>query len=216
MLVTNGDIDHLAGLLSLRERHPWTLFATREILDVIAANAVFDVLAPDVVTRVAVSLGTPIDITPGVTAELFPVPGKTPLYLENGEVRTDVEGEQTVGVHLRGDGGDVFYIPGCAAVTEALADRLRGAPLVFFDGTVWRDDEMAAVGVGTKTGRRMGHVAMSGPEGSIAALARLDIRRKVFVHINNTNPVLRPDSPERAESSAAGWTIGHDGMELTP
>jgi pyrroloquinoline quinone biosynthesis protein B len=214
VLLTNGDIDHVAGLLGLRERQPFTLFATREILDVLADNPIFDALAPDVVARRPIMLGETVAIAPGLTAHLFPVPGKVALYLEGAEVATDLEGEQTVGLRLEAGGEPAFYIPGCAAVTPALADRLCGAALVLFDGTLWRDDEMQAEGVGAKTGRRMGHMSMSGPDGSIAAFAGLGVRRKVFVHMNNTNPVLRPDAPERAEALAAGWEIGFDGMEI--
>ena len=75
---------------------------------------------------------------------------------------------------------------------------------------------MVRAGLGQKTGKRMGHMSMSGDDGSIAAFADLDVGRKVFVHMNNTNPVLRPDAPERAEVEAAGWIIGQDGMEITP
>lgn len=214
VLLTNGDIDHVAGLLSLREKQPFTLYATQEILDVIGANPMFDALAGDVVERRPVKMGVETEIAPGLTAELFAAPGKVPLYLEGAEVRTDLEGEQTAGVHLRAGGREAFYVPGCAAVTERLAGRLRGAALVFFDGTLWRDDEMQIEGVGTKTGRRMGHISMSGPDGSIAAFRDLGVGRKVFVHMNNTNPALRPGSPERAEAEAAGWEIAWDGMEI--
>jgi pyrroloquinoline quinone biosynthesis protein B len=92
--------------------------------------------------------------------------------------------------------------------------RLKDAPLVFFDGTVWRDDELIAAGLGSKTGQRMGHMAMSGGDGAIAALADLGIARKVFLHINNSNPALLPDSAERAQVERAGWLIPSDGMEI--
>jgi pyrroloquinoline quinone biosynthesis protein B len=215
VLLTNGDIDHIAGLLTLRERQPFTLFATGEIARVIRGNSVFDALAADVVPRREVTLGQPVEIAPGVTAELFAVPGKVPLFLEQGEVQTDLEGEQTVGVRLAAGGREAFYIPGCARLTAALADRLAGASLVLFDGTVWEDDEMIRAGVGAKTGARMGHMAMHGPGGSINAFANLGVERKVYVHMNNTNPVLDPSSPERAAAGAAGWTVAEDGMELT-
>lgn len=217
VVLTNGDIDHVAGLLTLREQQPFTLFATPEILAVIAANPIFDALDPAKVIRRPLSLDVEAEITPGLTAELFAVPGKVPLYMEGAEadVRTDLLGENTVGVHLRAGGKHIFHIPGCARVTPALADRIDGAALLLFDGTLWQDDEMLRTGVGTKTGQRMGHISMSGPEGSIAALAPLSIGRRVYVHMNNTNPALRPNSPERAEAEANGWTIGQDGMEIT-
>lgn len=215
VLLTNGDIDHVAGLLTLREMQPFTLYATRGIHEVVAENPIFSALSPSVVTRTAIALDEPAEIAPGLTATLFAVPGKVPLYLEGDEVQTDLVGEQTVGVELRAGSVTAYYIPGCALLNDELRARLSDAELVFFDGTLWRDDEMVRAGLGQKTGKRMGHISMSGPDGSIAAFADLDIARKVFVHMNNTNPVLRPGSDERAQAEAAGWTIGQDGMEVT-
>ena len=216
VLVTNGDIDHVAGLLTLREMQPFSIFATRGIHDVLDENPVFSALNDSVVRRETVNLDTPVEIAPGLTAELFAVPGKVPLYLEGDEVETDMMGEQTVGVHLRAGEKDAFYIPGCARMNDDLRERLAGAALVMFDGTLWADDEMVRAGLGQKTGKRMGHMSMSGPDGSIAAFDGLNVGKRIFVHMNNTNPVLRPDSEERAKAEAAGWTIGQDGMEITP
>lgn len=215
VLLTNGDIDHVAGLLTLREMQPFTLFATAGIHEVLAENPIFSALNPSVVTRANVELEAPAEIVPGLTATLFAVPGKVPLYMEGETVETELVGEQTVGVELKTATETVFYIPGCALLNDALRQRLHGAALVFFDGTLWRDDEMVRAGLGQKTGKRMGHISMSGEGGSIAAFAGLEIGRKVFVHMNNTNPVLRPDAPERAKAEAAGWIIGQDGLELT-
>src|SRR5208337_2365168 len=111
-------------------------------------------------------------------------------------------------------GASFFYIPGCAAIDAALAARLTGAALVLFDGTLWHENEMIDQGLLGKTGTRMGHINLSGADGSIAAFARLNVARKIFVHINNSNPVLNAFSPERAEAEAAGWEIGQDGMEI--
>ena len=214
VLLTNGDIDHIAGLLTLREQQAFTLFATPEIHRVLAENPIFNALHPDFVKRISIELGCEVEIAPGLTAQLFPVPGKVPLYLEGAEVQTDLEGEQTVGVHLRAGGKNAFYIPGCAAMRDTLAARLDGADAVFFDGTLWQDDEMVRAGLSQKTGRRMGHMSMSGPDGSIAAFEDIKIAKKVFVHMNNTNPVFRPMSEERKAVEAAGWIIAQDGMEL--
>lgn len=215
VLLTNGDIDHVAGLLSLREQQPFTLYATGEIHDVLAANPLMQAVDSTRVPRVPIALDQPVTLLPGLTATLFSVPGKVPLYMEGETVQTDLEGEQTTGVHLQAEGRNVFYIPGCATVTDRLAARLRGADMVFFDGTLWRDDEMITMGLSQKTGRRMGHISMSGPDGSIAALRDLGIGRKIYIHMNNSNPVLRPDAPERAEAESSGWIIGQDGMEIT-
>jgi pyrroloquinoline quinone biosynthesis protein B len=215
VLVTNGDIDHVAGLLTLREMQPFTLFATAGIQGVLSQNPIFDALNDKVVARETISLETPFELSPGLTASLFPVPGKVPLYMESGEVQTDLIGDQTVGVKLTAGDQTVFCIPGCALLNDDLRNRLAGADLLFFDGTLWRDDEMVRAGLGQKTGKRMGHMSMSGPDGSITAFRDMAIARKVYVHMNNTNPVLRPNSDEKATAEAAGWTIGHDGMEIT-
>jgi len=215
VLVTNGDIDHVAGLLTLREQQPFTLFATREIHRVLDENPMFSALRPDIVTRRSVELNVGQEIAPGLTATLFAVPGKVPLYLEGETVETELEGEQTVGVHLQTESENIFYIPGCAAMRPDLAQRLEGADLVFFDGTLWQDDEMVREGLSQKTGKRMGHMSMSGSDGSMAAFKGIDVGRKVFVHMNNTNPVLRPGSDERSTAEEAGWDIAEDGMEIT-
>jgi pyrroloquinoline quinone biosynthesis protein B len=99
-------------------------------------------------------------------------------------------------------------------MTDRLRRRLTGSELVFFDGTLWRDDEMIRLGVGNKTGLRMGHMSMSGDDGAIAAFRDLGVKRRVFIHINNSNPVLLDDSPERQLAEAAGWEIAYDGMEV--
>ncbi|MDO6585329.1 pyrroloquinoline quinone biosynthesis protein PqqB [Salipiger sp. 1_MG-2023] len=215
VLVTNGDIDHVAGLLTLREMQPFALFATPGIHRVLAENPIFNAVNAAVVPRKPIALDTPFELAPGLSATLFAVPGKVPLYLEGETVQTDVIGEQTVGVALQAGGDTAYYIPGCALLPQDLRARLNGASLVFFDGTLWRDDEMIRAGLGQKTGKRMGHMSMSGEDGSLAAFDGLSIGQKVYVHMNNTNPVLRPGAPERAQAEAAGWTIGCDGMEVT-
>ena len=216
VLLTNGDIDHVAGLLTLREMQPFTLTATPGIHEVLDANPIFEALNRSVVPRRAVVLDEPFDLVPGLEATLFAVPGKVPLYMEGDEVQTDLVGEQTVGVELQAGASRLLYIPGCAMMTDALRARLDGADVVLFDGTLWQDDEMQRAGLGEKTGKRMGHMSMSEPDGTIAAFEDIRVDQKIFVHMNNTNPVLRPGSDERAQVEAAGWTVGCDGMEIMP
>ncbi len=215
VVLTGGDVDVIAGLLTLRERQPFTLYATARIHDVLDANPIFEVLARDVVRREVVALDAPVTLDHEMTFELFAVPGKTPLYLEGAEAPAIETGETTAAAAIRDGGTTVFYVPGCAAMTPALAERLRGAALVFFDGTLWRDDEMIVAGLGAKTGRRMGHMSLDGPEGTLAAFERLGVERKILIHINNSNPVLLEDSPERAQVVAHGWEVAYDGMEMT-
>lgn len=214
VLLTNADLDHIAGLLTLRERQPFTIYATAGILEILAQNPVFDALDPALVPRRPIVLDEPFEPLPGLGATVYPVPGKVPLFLEGDSVVTDLVGEQTVGVAL-GDGrARAHYVPGCALVDDGLRQRWAGADALFFDGTLYVDDEMIQAGVGEKTGRRMGHMSVSGPDGSVAALKGVDLKRRVFVHLNNTNPLWR-QGPERRAVEEAGWEIGFDGMELS-
>ncbi|QRE76536.1 pyrroloquinoline quinone biosynthesis protein PqqB [Methylobacterium aquaticum] len=214
VLLTNGDVDHVAGLLTLREGQPFRLHATRGILDSIGANRVFDVMAQGVVERTEIALDQPFSPVPGLTVTLFPVPGKVPLWLEDGTPEIGAETETTVGAMIEAGGKRLAYVPGCARVTDGLKDRISGVDALLFDGTVLADDDMIRAGVGTKTGWRMGHVPMTGEGGSVAALAAVQVGQKVFVHINNTNPVLVEGSEERRGVEAAGWVVAHDGLTL--
>ena len=218
VVLTGGDVDAIGGLLTLRERHRFAIYATRPVLDVLAANPIFNVLAPDCVERVALTPEAPVELAPGLRLRVFKVPGKVPLYMEGqGFVAEEhAETENTVGVELweEGSGARMFFVPGCAGMTRSVADRLRGAPVVFFEGTLWTDDEMIRQGLGEKTGRRMGHMSCAGDAGVLAAFQDLGVGRKVLVHINNSNPVLLADTPERRAAEAAGWKIGEDGMEI--
>jgi pyrroloquinoline quinone biosynthesis protein B len=182
----------------------------------IGANRIFDVVAHDIVPRRAVRLGEPFEPLPGLTVELFPVPGKTPLWLEEGDVKTDVVGEGTVGVAVEAAGRRLIYAPGCAAMTDDLIKRIDRAHALCFDGTLFADDEMIANGLGEKTGRRMGHMPISGPGGTLEALADHAHLRRILIHINNSNPILIEGSPEEAKVRAAGWEIAFDGMEVAP
>jgi len=215
VILTNGDLDHVAGLLSLREKHPLGLYMTGEIANVLDANPVFAALDPDFVVRERIALDAPFEPVPGITVRLFAVPGKVPLYMEGETVETQLVGEQTVGAEITGGGKRAMYIPGCAAVPDDLKARIDGADLLMFDGTLWTDDEMQREGVGQKTGARMGHMSVSGGDGTMATFAQTAIARRVLVHLNNTNPLLLPDSAERDEVQDAGWEVAFDGMEIS-
>ena len=122
--------------------------------------------------------------------------------------------EQPVGLLLESATSRVAYIQGCAKVPDWLLDRLEGIDLLLFDGTVWNNDDMARTGTGEKTGARMGHLPLNGAGGSLERFAGLGTR-KMLIHINNTNPILQPESAERAEVISKGWEIAQDGMEIT-
>jgi pyrroloquinoline quinone biosynthesis protein B len=214
VFVTNGDIDHIAGLLVLREQQEFTLFGSHETLAEIAGASVFGVLNKTLVRTRPVELEATIDSGIGLSVTPFAVPGKIPLYREGEVVDVGAEGQSTVGLEISDGSKTFFYVPGCSDVNDRLWGRLRGAELLFFDGTTYTDDEMVALGLSPKTAHRMGHVAMSGENGSVARFAAADIARKIYVHINNTNPVLIEDSKERATVVMAGWEVAYDRMEV--
>ncbi|ACB96881.1 pyrroloquinoline quinone biosynthesis protein PqqB [Beijerinckia indica] len=214
VFLTNGDIDHLAGLLTLREQQAFTIFGTGATLAEIAAGSVFGVLNKDLVSTQKIALDVPCDTGLGLTVTAFAVPGKVPLYLEGEKVQIGELSESTLGLEITDGAKRFFYIPGCAAVTDQVIARIKGADLLFFDGTTFTDREMVDLGLSQKTAWRMGHVAMSGEEGSLRRLADCGIGRKIYIHINNTNPVLIDDSPERASVEKAGWQVAYDGMEV--
>jgi pyrroloquinoline quinone biosynthesis protein B len=212
VVLTGAEVDQIAGLLHLRERQPFTVYATAATLGILADNPVFGVLAPDVVARQPVALQQPF-VAAGVEVELFAVPGKVPLYLERADPQTAEESGSNVGVELRAGGGRLVFVPGAAAVTPMLRARLARADVALFDGTLFTDDEMIRNSSGAKTGRRMGHMPIDGADGSLAALAGLSARR-FYIHINNTNPILVDGSPERRRVEAAGFAVAEDGMEI--
>jgi len=225
VVLTNGDVDAVAGLLCLRESQPLTVYGSARVLDVLAANSIFDVLNPDLVARKTMTLGMPFavegpDGPVGLSVEGFDVPGKIPLYLEDEEKGTGgsfgTQVGDTIGLKVTEDATDkhFFFIPGCSGLDDPLRARLIGAPLLFFDGTLFTNNEMIDQGLMQKSGDRIGHMNMSGPNGTLALMAPLGISRKIFIHINNSNPVLRDDSAERAAAEAAGWDVSYDGMKV--
>lgn len=213
VVVTNADIDHIAGLLTLREKTGFTLYATPDIMATLDANRVFEVMDRALVHRVALTLDETVEPMAGLRLTPFSVPGKVALFLEGDSVALGDVGEMTIGVMIEDGARKVAYIPGCAALPDWLLERLADVDLLLFDGTVWENDDMARTGTGEKTGARMGHLPMQGTEGSLARLSGLRAR-KLYIHINNTNPVLQPEVPERAAIAAAGWEIARDGQEI--
>jgi pyrroloquinoline quinone biosynthesis protein B len=213
VVLTGGEIDQTAGLLALRERHAFAIHASAGTLHAVAANPMFNALGPDIVTRHPCAIGEPFAPIDGLVVELFKVPGKVPLYLEGDNPELAAETEANVGIEVTAGDRRLVFVPGCAAVTPALHARIARADLLLFDGTLFRDDEMIASGTGTKTGRRMGHIPIDGDGSSLAALAGLETRR-IYIHINNTNPIRVAGSPERRKVEAAGWEIAEDGFRI--
>jgi pyrroloquinoline quinone biosynthesis protein B len=224
VILTNGEIDAVAGLLSMREGWPFTIYAHPRVLSILNSNSIFNVLSEKNVRRQPIEAneafepGLPDGSPSGIEVLPFAVPGKGAWYLEGKAHPAGATGDgDTLGLRIqdKATGKHFYFLAACANVNDDLRSRLEGASAIFFDGTVWRDDELIAAGLGNKTGQSMGHIAMSGTSGAIESLDGLDIDRKMFLHINNSNPVLLRDSAERATAERAGWQIPADGTEIT-
>jgi pyrroloquinoline quinone biosynthesis protein B len=224
VILTNGEIDAVAGLLSMREGWPFTIYAHPRVLSILQTNSIFNVLSEKNVQRRPIEVNAAFEPTlpdgspAGIEVLPFAVPGKGAWYLEGKAHPAGETGDgDTLGLRIldRASGKHFYFLAACADVTDDLKSRLNGASAIFFDGTVWRDDELIVAGLGTKTGQGMGHIAMSGDRGAIESLDGLDIDRKIFLHINNSNPVLLHDSAERKTAERAGWQIPADGTEIT-
>ena len=222
IVLTNGDLDHCLGLLSLRESHPLVVYATEPVQRGFTRdNVLYRTLErfPGQVTWRLLKLGREEDIvgvdgtSSGLSAEAVSVPGKAPVHLEQSR---PADPEDSVGLLIRESRGGrrLAYFSGVGAVTADVRQALTGADAVFFDGTFWSSDELPALGLGTKRAEDMAHVPVGGPTGSLARLADVRAGRRIYIHINNTNPLLRDDSLERQAVDAAGWEVAWDGMEV--
>jgi pyrroloquinoline quinone biosynthesis protein B len=222
IVLTNGDLDHCLGLLSLRESHRLTVYATDAVQrGFTRGNVLYRTLErfPGQVTWRLMKIGCAEAIVDadgrptGLTAEAIVTPGKPPVHLEE---QKSPEPEDSVGVCVREvrTGRVLAYLSGVASITDDVRRALTGADAVFFDGTFWSSDELPAQGLGSKRAEQMAHLPVAGPNGSLAQLAGVRAGRRIYIHVNNTNPMLREDSSERAAVTAAGWDVAWDGMEV--
>src|SRR6201996_1967410 len=213
VVLTDGEIDHTAGLLLLRESSaPLRVYSTREVRDALTARyPLFSMLEhycgldwrplePDAPTALEGS---------SLTVDIFPTGGDAPLYMG------DAPGPAAIGLTVRDTeaGGTLVYVPAIEALDEVVSARLAEGDTVLADGTFFRHDDLVALGLGERDSWAMGHAPLTGDGGTLEALAALDART-ALVHINNTNPILLEDSPERSEVEQRGLVISSDGMEI--
>ncbi|MFN9544645.1 MAG: pyrroloquinoline quinone biosynthesis protein PqqB [Alphaproteobacteria bacterium] len=211
VILTGADVDAIAGLLSLRERQPFTVWATEYVLGVLRANPIFRVLDRACVQFRIIHPQEAFEPLPGLSCRAIETPGKPPLFMEETDGIAPVEGS-SIGIEIRSPAGRrAIFMPSCAEVTLDTLRTVEGADALFFDGTLCVDDEMIRTGEGSKTARRMGHVAM---DEAITRLRDASVGKRWFIHINNTNPVLNRGSEERKVIEAEGWTIAMDGMRI--
>jgi pyrroloquinoline quinone biosynthesis protein B len=213
VLLTDAEIDHTAGLLLLRESAtPVRVYgeagverALRQGYPVLSMLERYSGLEWHTLQAGRIQ---PLDGS-SLTVEPFDVGGDAPKYLDGSGVELGASG------FVFQDGASVVtYVPGLARLDGAVIDRFAASDLVLVDGTFWRDDELALLGISTRSARDMGHLPLSGPGGTLEALARLERPRKALVHINNTNPILLEDSPEREAVLRAGVEVAYDGLEV--
>jgi pyrroloquinoline quinone biosynthesis protein B len=224
VVLTSADIDQIAGLLSLRELQPFAIYCTAALRQILREdNNVFGTL-----NRIPEQVGW-VDIQPGenfrlknvvgedsgIVCEPFPLADRYPAYVSS-ERKAHVRPETLLGLVLTASSRRrIAYFPAVPAVSERLLNILETADMILFDGTFWSDDELVRVQGSGATAREMGHVPVSGPDGSLQALAGLQRPRKIFVHVNNTNPMLDESGPEYADVRASGWELAEDGWQLS-
>jgi pyrroloquinoline quinone biosynthesis protein B len=213
VMLTDAELDHITGLLSLRDNEPIELHCTQRVYDwVFGANPIFAGLIQPTRFRwekVENRQSTRCRKT-GLEVEAIVVEGKVPTYVKSPP--ETIEGA-TVACKLFDDNSSFLYVPAIKKISEELIAVASECDCILFDGSFWSDDEMARRGVGTRTSLAMGHVPIDGPEGSLARLSHLRAR-KFYTHVNNTNPILDEDSRERRAIEQAGWEVAEDGMEI--
>ena len=222
ILLTNGEIDHVTGLLSLRESQPLCVYSTVQVQQwVLETNSVFRGLFRTPTSSVWKIIRPAerreiIGIdgkSSGLCYEAFPVPGKPPAYL-TGLVAESAEATIAYKIIDAVSQRSLVYLPAIKHIDSDVMTMLESCDCFFFDGTCWSDDELVLLGLSQKTSLSMGHVPISGPIGSLVQLARLQRARKIYTHMNNTNPLLLEDAPERQIVAEAGWDVAFDGMEF--
>jgi len=222
VLLTSADIDQVAGLLSLRELQPFRIYCTRSIRRILQEdNSMFAMLnrVPDQVSWTDISgdgsFCLQADSGAGVNCSVFSLGNRFPAYVSHDRTLALKQEEALLGVFAESTSGKrLAYMPAVPAVDDLLLERLEETDVLLFDGTFWSDDELIRVQGGGPTAREIGHIPVSGVEGSLRKLAGLRRPRKIFIHVNNTNPVLDESGPEYAEVRAAGWEVAEDGWSF--
>jgi len=218
VILTCAEIDQSLGLLLLREMQPFAVYATASVRDILlGGNSMFRMLdrVPGQVEWHAISPGAPFEVEAGMTLEAIPMAGGYPSYVSADRLAGCRADEAVVGLDIRCGGRTVLFLPGVPGIDDALLARMEQSDLALLDGTFWSDDEFMRVWPEARTARAMGHLPISGPGGTLERLAALRRPRKVFIHINNTNPILDEESDAYHRVREAGWEVACDGMTIT-
>lgn len=220
IILTNADLDQCLGLLSMRESQPLHVYATETVRQAFTqSNRLYRALErhPDQLTWHALKLGVSQSLynadghPSGLTITALPVLGKPPLYLEDLVESTD-EDNIALLVTEKEDGPCLGYAPCVGGPSSQVDHLLNRADLLFFDGTFWSDDELSQVGLRGRTAREMAHWPLGGPDGSLSRIGAARAEQRYLIHINNTNPILRDDAPERRATEHHGVQVAYDGL----
>lgn len=213
VLLTDAELDHTLGLLLLREADDIEIHATEAVHEtLLEGTSLLRTLGKytniewrTVITRKEVSL------TDGLSYRAFDAPTNKRARFGTGKA-----GESVVGYRIADErtGHTLVYLPGAQDLTESVLAELENCTCLLVDGTCWQNDELIRLGIAKKTARDMGHMPISGADGSLEKLAPLPIERKIYIHINNTNPILIEDSPERRIVEESGFEVAADGLEM--
>jgi pyrroloquinoline quinone biosynthesis protein B len=218
VIVTSAEVDQILGLLLLREFHRFDIYSTSAIRSVLTEdNSLFRVLArfERQVRWCDVPFDSPFFVA-GARVEALPVPGSFPGYVARSRAASLNSVGANIGLLLSSQSGGktLAFLPGVGCISDPLIERLQSCDILLFDGTFWSDDEPVRIpGLG-RTALQIGHLPISGRDGSLEHLATLTRARKIYIHINNTNPMLDEESDKYREVRERGWEVAHDGMEF--
>jgi len=223
-VLLNADIDHVLGLLLLRELQPLSAYATLSVRRILAEdNSMFVMLqrVDDQLkwTEIAIgetfSLLTPLGEDSGLRCRALSLGRHYPAYVSRRRQTELIRQEASLGLIVESPSGKwLAYMPAVPQIDDVLLKEASSADVLLFDGTFWSDDELIRIQGSGQTAEEMGHVPVSSPTGSLAQLAHLKCPRKIYMHINNTNPMLDESSAEYHEIRDAGWEIAEDGWQF--
>ena len=219
LILTGAEVDQTLGLLLLREFHSFQVHATASVRRILTEdNSIFGVLArfAGQVTWNDLPLDRPFSAG-GARLEALPLPASFPGFVSASRSAELTTAEAAIGLFVSPEsgGGTLAFLPGIGSISDSLLERLEACDVILFDGTFWSDDEPCRIPGISRTARQMGHLPISGAGGSLDRLSALRQPRKVFIHINNTNPILDEESTEHRKVRDAGWEVARDGMEIT-
>jgi pyrroloquinoline quinone biosynthesis protein B len=224
VILSSADLDHVLGLLLLRELQPLRVFAAASVLQILREdNSFFAMLnrVPRQVEWSAIAPSTRFELvsaagqSSGIAVTAFRLGTRYPAYVTAARAEQLQAAEAVTGLVVESGGKRLAYLPAVGSIDAALIGRLQDLDLVLFDGTFWSDNELIRVESSGATARQMGHVPVGGSDGALQQLTNLRAKKKIFIHINNTNPMLNESSAECREVRDAGWEIAEDGWQFT-